>query len=97
MFVRFEEGSDVQCLAAPEVTLDGPVEGKLQGTLVEVPGNAISSCTGSQWVLQLLTEREVVWQTSWTGRASEAVCWSLTSTAVLFASRTPPQSNTQWL
>jgi len=37
MAVGFEEGSDVECLAAPEVTVDGPVEGELQGALVEGP------------------------------------------------------------
>jgi len=35
MAVGFEEGSDVEGLAAPEVTVDSPVEGELQGALVE--------------------------------------------------------------
>lgn len=36
MLVRFEERADVHRLASPLVPMDGPVEGKFQGPLVEV-------------------------------------------------------------
>lgn len=35
VLVRFEEAADVKCLAAPEVAVDGPVEGEFEGALVE--------------------------------------------------------------
>jgi len=33
--VGFEEGSDVECLPAPEGSLDGPVKCKLQGSPIQ--------------------------------------------------------------
>lgn len=36
VLVRFEEGSDVHGLTAPDVTVNSPVEGELQGAAVEV-------------------------------------------------------------
>ena len=36
VLVRFEERSDVHGLSAPDVSVDGPVEGELEGTAVEV-------------------------------------------------------------
>ena len=36
VLVRFEEGANVDSLATPEVSVDSPVEGKLQGAAVKV-------------------------------------------------------------
>lgn len=38
MTVCFEEGTDVEGLASPEVAVDGPVEGELEGALIERSG-----------------------------------------------------------
>jgi len=35
VLVGFEEGSQVHCLAAPEMSVDGPVEGEFEGAAVE--------------------------------------------------------------
>jgi hypothetical protein len=40
VLVRFEERSDVQGLATPDVPVDGPVERELEGTAVEGAGRA---------------------------------------------------------
>lgn len=37
--VCFEERTDVEGLASPEVTVNGPVEGELEGALVERSGD----------------------------------------------------------
>lgn len=39
VLIRFEEGADVDCLAAPKVSVDRPVEGKLERAAVEVPSH----------------------------------------------------------
>ena len=36
VLVGFEEGADVHGLAAPDVSVDGPVEGELEGAAVEL-------------------------------------------------------------
>jgi hypothetical protein len=36
IFVRFEEAADVHGLPAPEMSVDGPVEGELEGATVKV-------------------------------------------------------------
>ena len=36
VLVGFEEGADVHGLAAPDVAVDGPVEGELEGAAVEL-------------------------------------------------------------
>jgi hypothetical protein len=41
VLVGLEETADVQGLAAPDVAVDGPVEGKLQGLAVERAGQDI--------------------------------------------------------
>jgi hypothetical protein len=41
VLVGLEETADVQGLAAPDVAVDGPVEGELQGATVERAGNHI--------------------------------------------------------
>ena len=55
VLVRFEEGADVDRLPAPEVSVDGPVEGELQGAAVEVSGEVLSSCSQGQWLAGTLT------------------------------------------
>ncbi len=42
MLVRFEEGADVERLAAPEISVYCPVEGELEGAFVEVSVSGIS-------------------------------------------------------
>ena len=37
VLVGLEERSNIDCLAAPEVSVDCPVEGELEGAAVEVP------------------------------------------------------------
>lgn len=39
VLVRFEKGSDIDCLSAPHLPVDSPVEGQLQGPPVERPAN----------------------------------------------------------
>lgn len=46
MLVGFEEGADVHGLTAPDVTVDGPVEGELERTAVEGAARRMVS-----WVL----------------------------------------------
>jgi len=41
VLVRLEEGADVDSLPAPEVSVDGPVEGELQGAAVELAGGVL--------------------------------------------------------
>jgi hypothetical protein len=35
--VGFEKGSDINCLSAPDLSVDGPVKGQFQGAPVERP------------------------------------------------------------
>lgn len=46
VLVRFEEGSDVDRLAAPEVPVDGPVESELEGAAVELACEASVNVAG---------------------------------------------------
>lgn len=41
VLVGLEETADVQGLAAPDVAVDGPVEGELQGAAVERAGHCV--------------------------------------------------------
>jgi hypothetical protein len=42
MTVYFEEGPNVESLASPKMSLDGPVKGKLQRSTVEGAGGRIA-------------------------------------------------------
>ena len=55
VLVRFEKRADVDRLAAPEVSVNGPVEGELQRAAVEVSGEILSSCWQGQWLAGALT------------------------------------------
>lgn len=41
MLIRFEETADVQCLTAPNISVDRPVKGQLEGAAVE---GAVALC-----------------------------------------------------
>ena len=45
--VGFEEGSDVEGLASPQVTVDGPVEGQLQGAPIKRPMERAAEATAA--------------------------------------------------
>ena len=66
MLVRFEERSDVQCLAAPKVTMYGPVQRQLQGAAVQRPGYWI----GIMSVCLLC----IIWFCSRGGATNSAAC-----------------------
>jgi len=36
VFVRFEEGSDVESLSSPEISVHGPVESEFEGSAVKM-------------------------------------------------------------
>lgn len=58
VLVGLEETADVQGLAAPDVAVDGPVEGELQGAAVERAGHRVrgmSHVRALGWLLLLLT------------------------------------------
>ena len=50
VLVRFEEGADVHSLAAPDIAMDGPIEGELEGAAVEVSGRHVRPGHGEQWL-----------------------------------------------
>lgn len=50
VLIGFEEGTDVQRLAAPDVAVDGPVEGELERAAVEVAVCSIREVGRGQWV-----------------------------------------------
>lgn len=49
VFVCFEEGADVHRLAAPDIAVDCPVEGQLQGAAVEAAGMFVRADESCQW------------------------------------------------
>jgi hypothetical protein len=42
VLIRFEQPTNVHCLPTPNVTVDGPVEGELEGAAVEFAGDSVS-------------------------------------------------------
>lgn len=50
--VGIEEGTDVDSLTAPQVALDGPIEGQLQRSSVQRPGEKESASVRSYMVNQ---------------------------------------------
>jgi hypothetical protein len=69
VLVGLEETTDVQGLAAPDVAVDGPVEGKLQGLAVERAGQVIRGMSHARALGRLVLTGSGVWR-PWSER-----CW----------------------
>ena len=51
VLVGLEETADVQGLAAPDVAVDGPVEGELQGAAVERAGHIVRGMSNARAIV----------------------------------------------